>query len=129
MPQRLVRLSGAAMVSVPSPDALAAHKPAHVRCERARIGLRRGLSTYVASALQSGADKIRTAGEGNRHPTLVAEARRLARFVAPGLIDAATIRGTLADAARQAGKEDEEEIDAAIEWGLNRGRSGGKGRR
>ena len=119
IPQRLVRLSGAAMVAVPARDALAPQKPACVRPTKPWTVLRSGLSAYVAAALRSGADKITMAGEGNRHPTLVAEARRLARFVAPGLLDAAMIRSTLADAARQAGKDDDTEIDAAIDWGLD----------
>lgn len=117
IPQRLVRLPGTPTVTVPTAGALAAQRPA-IPC-RARPAFRADLPAYVSSALRSGADKIRHAGEGNRHPTLVAEARRLARFVAPGLIDAATIRSTLAEAARQAGKDDDNEIDAAINWGLN----------
>ncbi len=54
-----------------------------------------------------------------RHPTLVAEARNLARLVAAELLCEADLRATLTYAAKTAGKDDAGEIEACIDWGLS----------
>ncbi len=118
MPVRLLALPGRSVVDVPSPAALA-RPPAATPERSAVIATEAHASRYVRAALERAASNIATAGEGNRHPLIVAETCRLARFVAPGLLSASVITEVVQRAARQAGKDDEGEIDAAIAYGLD----------
>ena len=54
-----------------------------------------------------------------RHPTLVSEARSLARLVEAELLTEAEIRAALSCAAKAAGKDDAAEIEACVDWGLS----------
>ncbi len=118
MPVRLLELPGRAVVDVPSPGALA--PPPRTTPERSVAFATEAQSCrYVRSALERAASNIANAGEGNRHPLIVAETCRLARFVAPGLLAASVITEVVQRAARQAGKDDEAEIDAAVAYGLD----------
>ncbi len=118
MPVRLLALPGLAVVDVPSPGALAP-PPIATPDRAATLATPAHANRYVRAALERAASNIATAGEGNRHPLIVAETCRLARFVAPGLLAASVITEVVQRAARQAGKDDEGEIDAAIAYGLD----------
>lgn len=118
MPVRLLALPGLAVVDVPSPGALAP-PPIATPDRAATLATPAHANRYVRAALERAASNIATAGEGNRHPLIVAETCRLARFVAPGLLAASVITEVVQRAARQAGKDDEGEIGAAIAYGLD----------
>lgn len=114
LPVRLLSLPGFARVAVPPAETLAPPsrpatpppemRPMHADC-------------YTRAALEAAAGRIATAAK--RHPTLIAEARNLARFVAAGLLDACTLRRVLARAAEVAGKDNPAEVAACIDWGLD----------
>lgn len=72
---------------------------------------------YARAALEAAAGRVTTAAK--RHPTLIAEARNLARFVNAGLLTAADMRAGLARAAEAAGKDDADEVASCIDWGLS----------
>ncbi len=72
-------------------------------------------STYASVALRNAAARIASAGTGDRHFTLIREARSLARFTAAGLLTASTVLETLERAAQDAGKP-EGEATAIAAW-------------
>jgi hypothetical protein len=74
-------------------------------------------SNYAYSALRNAAARIAMAGVGNRHQTLIREARSLARFTEAGLLPASTVRETLEVAAQAAGKP-EGEATAIAAWAM-----------
>ena len=114
---RLIVLPGLELVEVPPPAALAAPPiPPPPRSTVDTSSAQR--HRYVRAALERAATAIANAGEGNRHPLIVAETCRLARFVAPGLLSSSVIASVVRQAAQQAGKDDAEELDAAIAYGL-----------
>ena len=53
-----------------------------------------------------------------RHPTIISECRGLARLVSAGLLLESDLRAVVLKAAEAAGKDDEEEINRCIAWGL-----------
>ena len=114
---RLHVLPGNPVVDVPASEALAP-PPRLIVPQRSTAGAEAGASAYVRRAMESGVQRILDAGEGNRHPTIVAETCRLARFVAGGHLTAGAVTEAVATAARQAGKDDDGEIAAAIAYGL-----------
>ena len=115
VPTRLLALPGRPAVSVPSPELLAAPSPPSPSAATIREGI---AHRYVRAALERAATNIASAREGNRHPLIVAETCRLARFVAPGWLSSSDLAGVVRAAAKQAGKDDEGELDAAIAYGL-----------
>ena len=111
---RLLFMPGRPAVAVPSPEMLAppprpAARPPEMHTMQA--------NRYARAALEAAAGRVATAAK--RHPTLIAEARNLARFVQAGLLTAADMRAGLARAAEAAGKDNAAEVDACIDWGLN----------
>ena len=76
-----------------------------------------GANNYAWAALRNAAARIRTADVGNRHDTILREARCLARFISAGLLAAADVTGTLHGAGHDAGKP-EDEITLVIAWAI-----------
>ena len=117
MPVRLHVLPGRPVVAVPPPEALA--PPPVALPQRSAVVISEAANTaYVRAALVRGAHRISTTPPGGRHPTIVGETCRLARFVADGHLTADAIARVVREAAKQAGKDDEAEVDAAIAYGL-----------
>lgn len=117
IPDRLQVLPGRPVVDVPPPEALAPPPVAAVPRIAFASSAARG-DAYVRAALVRGAHRISTTAPGGRHPTIVGETCRLARFVADGHLTASAIAEVVRAAAKQAGKDDEAEVDAAIAYGL-----------
>ena len=115
IPERLLALPGKPSVEVPSPESLAPPPPPKASAASIREGI---AHRYVRAALERAATNIASAREGNRHPLIVAEACRLARFVGPGWLASSDLASVVRAAAKQAGKDDEGELDAAIAYGL-----------
>lgn len=114
LPTRLLFMPGRAAVAVPSPEMLAPPRRATtLQPEMHSMQAHR----YARAALEAAAGRIVKAAK--RHPTLIAEARNLARFVRAGLLSAADMRAGLARAAEAAGKSDADEVAACIDWGLS----------
>ena len=114
LPTRLLFMPGRPAVAVPSPETLVpppcpAAPPPEMHTMQA--------NRYARAALEAAAGRVATAAK--RHPTLIAEARNLARFVQAGLLTAADMRAGLARAAEAAGKDNMAEVDACIDWGLD----------
>ena len=115
IPKRLLMLSGQPAVVVPSPEILAPPPPPQPSTATIREGI---AHRYVRAALERAANNIANAREGNRHPLIVAESCRLARFVGPGWLNSSDLASVVRAAAKQAGKDDEGELDAALAYGL-----------
>ena len=114
LPTRLLFMPGHPAVNVPLPETLAPPSRAAARLpEMQPLQAHR----YAVAALEAAAGRIATAAK--RHPTLIAEARNLARFVDAGLLTAADLRLALARAAEAAGKDDAAEVASCIDWGLS----------
>jgi len=114
LPERLLSLSGRARVVVPPAEVLAL--PLRPVTPPPEMQPMQG-DHYARAALEAAAGRIATATK--RHPTLIAEARNLARFVNAGLLDAGDLRRVLTRAAEAAGKDDPAEVAACIAWGLD----------
>jgi len=121
LPQRVLLVPGRPVVSVPSPDALAPPPPppAPDRPKGKYTVNNGGTHPYVRKAVESGVQRIATSAVSGRHPTIVAETSRLARFVESGLLTTGQIKQLVTAAAKMAGKDDDDEIEKAIEWGLD----------
>ena len=117
MPVRLHVLPGRPVVMVPPPETLAPPPPATPQ-RSAAVNSEAASNAYVRAALVRGAHRISTTPPGGRHPTIVGETCRLARFIADGHLTADAIARVVREAAKQAGKDDEAEVDAAIAYGL-----------
>jgi len=115
MPSRLLMLRGQAMVHVPPPEALAPPTPP---VRPATTVQPSHANRYVRAALVRAAHRISTSMHPGRHPTIVGETTRLARFVEPGWLTSSSIAAVVRAAAQEAGKDDTAEIDACIAWGL-----------
>lgn len=116
LPARMLVLDGAAVVTPPTPAALAPPPPQ----PRSDASVPASPGTGAAYARKALAHAVaRITGGGNRHPAIVSEARSLARLVTAGLLVEAELRTVLHAAAKQAGKDDETEIDACIAWGFD----------
>jgi len=72
-----------------------------------------GQQRYALAALRHATHRIATAAEGTRNDALNREIFSLGRFVAGGLLDAASIAQTMALAGRQAGLE-RDEVQATL---------------
>ena len=127
LPVRMVALDGRPVVDVPAAAELApARPPARRPGADPRPPWPGDEPHYVRRALVRAVKRITGAAVGGRHPALVSEARALARFVEPGLLTAAELRDVLRLAAEAAGKDDADEIEACIEWGLAQPFAAGK---
>jgi hypothetical protein len=117
--ERLIMMTGAvAEVAVPSSSALA---PAVRRTPPGIDAI--GASRYGTAALMSATARVARAGEGSRHPTLLAEALGLAPLVQRGLLTASTVSRALSGAAEMVGLP-ATEAAAAIAWALTHPRGG-----
>ena len=115
LPKRLQLLPGAPCVVTPPPAALAPPERRPTAITPLSAGNRR--ARYAFSALRNALARVNAAGTGARHPTILNEARSLARFVKAGLLDEADVKGALADAARNVGKPDGE-ADKIFAWAM-----------
>lgn len=115
LPHRMIELPGDAAVAVPAPEALAppAPRPATALPAEGTIGA----SSYALAALTNSAVRVRQAGIGQRHDTILREARSLARFIDARLLTERAVSDVLHNAGRDAGKPDDE-IDSVIEWAM-----------
>lgn len=116
LPVRLVFLPGMPEVSAPSPEALAPPPPRPPAPLPHRDDTR--AQRYAFAALAGAAARVSQAGEGNRHPTLVAQARSLQRLVTAGLVSPAEVEQVLGDAIELAGKG-RDEASAVIAWAVS----------
>jgi hypothetical protein len=115
LPQRMTVLPGTKVVAVPPLQVIEPAKRVPVRPLPATGAT--GAARYAFAALTNAAVRIRQAGVGQRHPTILREARGLARFVAAGLLTESTISDVLRSSGQDTGKP-EEEIDAIIAWAM-----------
>jgi hypothetical protein len=115
LPQRMIVLPGGKLVAVPPPETIEPTKRVPVRPLPAAGAT--GAARYAFAALTDAAVRIRQAGVGKRHPTILREARGLARFVAAGLLTESSIAEVLRSSGQDTGKP-EEEIDAIIAWAM-----------
>lgn len=130
LPMRMLMLPGQPVVVAPTPELLA---PLPSRWPpRYTVAIPEKASTYVRAALVRAAHRISTTQHPGRHPAIVGETARLARFIGSGLLTEGDIAAVVGEAARQAGKDDDREVSAAITWGLahpwNEGPQPGDGR-
>jgi hypothetical protein len=116
LPLRLAVRDGCPVVAVPSPAVLAPPPPRPL--PPLPIPGWPGSGGYAFAALVNAAVRVQRAGIGQRHETLLCEARGLARFVAAGLLTAHDVASTLRGAGLGAGKA-EDEIDSIIAWGMD----------
>jgi hypothetical protein len=117
LPQRIIERSGQPLVAVPSPEELL---PSSRTEATVRPVLRRGSARadlYVRAALTKAGKRIITSGQ--RHPAILSEACGLARLVKAGLLGRSELKSLLWQAAQQAGKDDEAEIDRILDFGLS----------
>jgi hypothetical protein len=115
LPHRMVTLPGRELVEVPTPEALAPPPP-RLSAPLPKPGDFRA-ARYVFAALTNAATRVRQAGIGDRHRTLLREARGLARFIAAGLLSERDIETVLHGAGEAAGKP-EDEITSVIAWAI-----------
>lgn len=130
LPMRMLMLPGQPVVVAPAPELLA--PPPSRRPPRYTVAIPERAGAYVRAALVRAAHRISTTQHPGRHPAIVGETARLARFIGPGLLTEGDIAAVVGEAARQAGKDDDREVSAAIAWGLahpwNEGPQPGVGR-
>ena len=117
LPQRTVILPGEAVVAVPPPEALAPPPP------RPPVPMPMptdaGAGSYAFAALVNAASRVQRAGIGQRHGTILREARSLARhFVSAGLLTRADVANTLRGAGVAVGKP-QSEINSLIAWAMD----------
>lgn len=117
LPARLLALAGRPVVAVPAPELLAPPPPPE-RPPSSAGAVPGQAHAYVRAALVQAAVRISTAQHPGRHPMIVGETARLARFIGPGLLTEGVIADVVRQAALQAGKDDAGEVSAAIAWGL-----------
>lgn len=111
---RIVLAPGPGVVRVPPAEALQPPPPPPPR-PMPEIGNHAGAS-YARAALAGAATRIMAAGEGNRHRTILREARSLQRLVDAGVIDESHARHVIETAAQHAGKSDDREIAGLWAW-------------
>jgi hypothetical protein len=116
LPQRITVMAGRPLVAVPSPAALAppAPRPAAPLPKPTDAGS----GGYAFAALTHAAVRVRDAGVGHRHDTILREARGLARFITAGLLTKSSVTDTLCDSGTDAGKE-KDEITSIIAWAID----------
>jgi hypothetical protein len=116
LPQRMVELPGTEMVAVPSPYALKPPQPRQA-APMPKPG-EAGAGGYAFAALTNAAARVQRAGVGQRHATILCEARGLARFVSAGLLSKGAVTDTLCGAGVDAGKP-KAEITSIIAWAMD----------
>jgi hypothetical protein len=114
LPERMVVLPGTELVPVPSPEEL---EPGKVVLKPPMTPGATGASRYAFAALTNAAVRIRQACVGQRHPTILREARGLARLVTAGLLTESAIAEVLRSSGQDTGMP-EEEIDSIIAWAM-----------
>jgi hypothetical protein len=119
---RTVRRNGADIVPVPLADQLSPPPPPKPKPLPKRDDSR--AASFAFAALSSAATRIAGAGEGHRHPTLMAEACRLARLINARLLSRSEVRDVLIGAARAAGldgvgRNAAAEAERVLGWALN----------
>jgi hypothetical protein len=117
LPGRIIELPGRPLVGVPPPETL---RPPPPSTTPARPILSQGSARadlYVRAALTHAASRI--IGSGRRHPVILSEACGLARLVNAGLLGRSEMKAVLWQAAQQAGKDDEAEIDRLVDFGMD----------
>jgi len=110
---RLVMLPGTREDVVPPSSAVLAIPRSRPMLETHQTGA----GPYALAALVGAVSRVSHAPERTRHPTLLTEARRLARLVDADLLAAADIRRALERAAQQCGLPDKE-ARTLIDWAL-----------
>ncbi len=116
LPTRMARIEGrAGIVRAPSASSLVPppRPPAPMPAPREASA-----NHYVSAVLTNAAARIRRAGIGNRHDTILSEARSLARFVSAGLLTERDMRNTLSAAGEHAGKPFEE-CESIADWAMD----------
>ena len=108
-------LPGTQLVAVPPLEIIGPKKRAFVR--RSPAAGATGAARYAFAALTNAAVRIRQAGVGQRHPTILREARGSEHFVAAGLLTESTIAAVLRSSGQDTGKP-QNEIDAIITWAI-----------
>ena len=116
LPQRIAALRGQALVPVPAREVLAPPPPRPVAPMPAAGSP--GSGGYAAAALNNAAVRVQNAPIGNRHASILREARGLARFVDARLLTESTVRDTLHGAGEAVGKP-KDEIAAIIDWAMD----------
>jgi hypothetical protein len=115
LPHRMTVLPGTKVVAVPPLQVIEPAK--RVAMGSLPTAGATGAARYAFAALTNAAVRIRQAGVGQRHATIVREARGLARFVAARLLTESTITDVLRNSGHDAGKP-EAEIDSIITWAM-----------
>jgi hypothetical protein len=115
LPCRMVLRPGAELVEVPPIGAL---RPIPSP-PRSPLPLAADLhaARYAFAALTNAATRIQQAGIGDRHRTILLEARGLARFIASGLLTELDVAAALHGAGEAAGMP-EREIASIIAWAI-----------
>jgi hypothetical protein len=122
VPERLLPLPGSGdCVAVPAAAVLAPARAATSNWRSPESG-DPGAAQYGFAALAAATARVARAPEGQRHPTLLAEARGLAGLVTRRLLSERAVAEALAGAAALAGLPDGEAA-AAIAWALAHPRS------
>jgi hypothetical protein len=122
VPNRLMLFAGARnLVPVPAIAALVPPRPA-IPSRRTPANGDPGTGQYGFAALAAATSRVARAPDGLRHPTLLTEARGLARLVAHRLLTKRAVTEALAGAAAMAGLP-AAEAAAAIAWALARSRN------
>ncbi len=111
---RITAIEGEAAVRVPSVAALA--PPSRLTAPLAYTA-RVNKDRLAFGALRNAVARVSGASVGSRHPTLVAEACKLARLVEANLLTSAEMRSSLVAAAALTGKPDQE-VMSVIDWAL-----------
>ena len=112
--KRLELMPGPSSVHVPAPEALRP-PPAPPPKPLPEIGDSRA-ENYARAAMTNAASRILAAPIGNRHRTILAEARSLHRLAAGGAVSEAHVRSVIENAAVASGKTDLREIAALLGW-------------
>jgi hypothetical protein len=102
LPRRLAMLPGLETVACPTEPEL--QPPARPAADPSRVVTAASSDRYVRAALTRACSNIATAPVDSRHPTAVAEAWGLARFVVAGLMTADEVIRAVDGALEQAGK-------------------------
>jgi hypothetical protein len=118
LPARLIEWPGEDWLRCPDAEALAAPKSERPNTDGQTVAGNTSATKYGRGALIKAADAILQAREGKRHLTITVEAANLARLVHAGVVAESDVRTVLRRAAEGAGKNDADEIESAINWGL-----------
>ena len=116
LPQRITVMLGHPMVAVPPREALALPPPRPPAPMPKPTDA--GSGRYAFAALSHAAARILRANVGQRHDTILHEARGLVRFINAGLLTESGVRNTLHGAGVGAGKLDAE-ITSIIDWAMD----------